>query len=300
MEIITIDDHITAIDHDLFGIPGIGVTFVIQGDDIALIETGTSLTVQNTLAGLDQLNIAREAISHIICTHSHMDHAGGAGYLADALPRAAVYIHTDTMHQLIDPTELMSKFRRVVGAAASANTGDMLPIPPERLRPAETLSLDLGKDVTLEAIPTPGHSPDHICFWEQYSGGLFLGDAASVSLPMYHLAFPKSPTLSYNLTTHRSSIATLQKHDITRLYLTHWGVENDVDSNLRHSLEKLDELENIVEEALRTGNNDIAALAAQWVPYPANGTAALVAQSWSQMSVTGMMNYKKDHQATNT
>ena len=79
MELIPVDGHITAIDHELLGLPGIGVSYVVRGDDIALIETGTSPTVAQTLAGLDRLGVAREAVSHILCTHVHMDHAGGAG-----------------------------------------------------------------------------------------------------------------------------------------------------------------------------------------------------------------------------
>lgn len=296
MDIITIDDHITAIDHDLLGIPGVGVTYVVQGEDIALIETGTSLTVPNTLAGLDRLTITREAISHIICTHIHMDHAGGAGYLAAALPRAHVYIHSDTMEHLVDPSRLMPSVRRAVGEAAWALTGDILPTPPEKLRPAENLVLDLGRDVVLEAIPTPGHSPDHVSFWDRRSGGIFLGDAVGLSMPLYNLHFPVTPTPTYNIEVHRSTIAMLRQHDISRLYITHCGVQDDVDGNLHHTLEKLEELEHIVQHALQTGNEDIAALAAQWIPYPNDGPAATVAQSWSQMSIAGMLRYEKKRQ----
>lgn len=295
MDIITIDDHITAIDHDLFGIPGVGITFVVQGDDIALIETGTSLTVPNTLTGLDKLNIAREAVSHIICTHIHMDHAGGAGYLAAELPRAQVYIHSDSLHHLVDPSQLISNFKGAIGKAAHNHTGDMLPIPQEKLHPAEALVLDLGRDVILEAIPTPGHSPDHVCFKERRTGGLFLGDAAGISMPMYNLFFPMSPA-PYDLEVHCSTIAMLRQQDISRLYLTHWGVEDDVDRNLHQSLVKLEELEHIVQQALQTGDDDIAALAARWLPYPTDNPAALVAQSWIQMSVAGMLKYKKGHE----
>ncbi len=57
--IIPIDTTITAIDHDLFGMPGIGVTYVVRGDadQVALIDTGTSPTAPATLAALEQLGI---------------------------------------------------------------------------------------------------------------------------------------------------------------------------------------------------------------------------------------------------
>src|SRR5258705_7687839 len=45
-------------------------------------------------------------------------------------------------------------------------------------------------DSTLRAIHTPGHSPDHLCFWEQDSQLLFCGDLAwkgsTVVIPSTH------------------------------------------------------------------------------------------------------------------
>jgi len=293
MDIHPIDTHITAIDHDLLGLPGVGVTYVVRGEDIALVETGTSLTVPATLAGLEKLGIAREAVGHILCTHVHMDHAGGAGYLADVLPRATVYIHSMTMEHLIDPSKLMPGVRRAVGEEAWALTGDILPTPPERLRPAEDLRLDLGQDVLLEALATPGHSPDHLSFWERKSGGMFLGDAAGLSMPMHDLHFPVTPVPTYNLETHRNTIAMLRQQDIARLYITHWGAHDDVEHRLRQSAEKLDELVALMQQAIERGEDDVRTLASQWVSYPDDGPAAVVARSWSDMSVAGMLRYLK-------
>ncbi len=293
MQIISVDNHITAIDHNLLGVPGVGVTYVVRGEEIALIETGTSLTVPATLEGLDTLGIQREAVGHIICTHIHMDHAGGAGYLADALPRASVYIHTDSLPHLIDPSKLMPSVRRAVGEEAWSLTGEILPTSPERLKPAENLRLDLGKEVILEALATPGHSPDHISYRDLRSGGMFLGDAAGLSMPQHNLHFPVTPVPTYNLETHRATIDMLRHQDIGRLYITHYGPHDDVQATLQKSLDRLDELVALVEEALATGNDDVPALAARYVSYPPNGPAGVVARSWSQMSVAGMMRYFK-------
>ncbi len=293
MHILPIDDHITAIDHNLLGQPGIGVTYVVRGEETALIETGTSLTVVETLAGLDELDIPRDSVGHIICTHIHMDHAGGAGYLAEALPRANVYIHQMTMPHLAEPTKLMESSRRAVGEEAWALTGDMKPVAEERLHPADTLLLDLGQDIVLEALPTPGHSPDHVSFWDKHRGGMFLGDAAGLAMPRYNLHFPVTPVPTYDVEQHRATIEMLRELAIQRLYVTHWGVHDDVDFQLRHALERLEDLLAIVNEALETGNEDIAALAARYVPYPDDGPAAAMVRSWSQMSVAGMLRYEK-------
>lgn len=292
MEIFTVDAHITAIDHNLLGIPGVGVTYVVRGDTIALVETGTSLTVPYTLAGLEQLGIRPEEVEHILCTHIHMDHAGGAGYLAAALPRASVYIHSTSVKHLVDPAKLIPSVRRAVGEEAWPLHGDIKPIPAERMRAAEELHLDLGRDVVLEAVATPGHSPDHLSYWDRKSGGLFIGDAAGLVMDRWGLAFPVTPVPAYNLEAHLDTIAMLRSHNIPRIYVTHHGPHDDVDFQLNRAQEKLEQLVDMVNAALTDGDPDVNALAARWLPYPEDGPAALVARSWSQMSVAGLLRYE--------
>jgi len=297
VELIPVDAHITAIDHNLLGIPGVGVTYVVRGEAIALIETGTALTVPHTLAGLERLGVRPEQVDHIICTHIHMDHAGGAGYLAATLPRAQVYIHSMTGEHLVDPARLLSSVRRAVGEEAWPLHGDMLPIPAARLRSAEQLRLDLGRDVILEAIATPGHSPDHLSFWDRKSGGLFIGDAAGLTMDRWGLAFPVTPVPSYDLAAHRATIAMLRSHAIPRIYVTHHGPHDDVDFQLGRAEEQVEGLAALVERALADGDPDVETLAVRWLPYPADGPAALVARSWSRMSVAGMLRYELKRRA---
>lgn len=293
MEIIPVDDHITAIDHNLLGIPGVGVTYVVRGEEIALVETGTALTVPHTLAGLERLGVRPDEVGHIICTHVHMDHAGGAGYLAAALPRAMVHIHSMSLPHLNDPAKLLVSVRRAVGEEAWPLHGDIKPIPLERLLPADQLRLDLGRDVVLEAIATPGHSPDHLSYWDRKSGGLFIGDAAGLVMDRWGLAFPVTPVPTYDLVAHQTTIAMLQAQPISRIYVTHHGPHDDVAFQLNRAAERLGELVALVDAALDDGDPDVNALSARYVPYPEDGPAIIVARSWSQMSVAGLIRYEQ-------
>ncbi|NJK78964.1 MAG: MBL fold metallo-hydrolase [Chloroflexaceae bacterium] len=293
MELIKIDDHITAIDHDLIARPGIGATYVVQGDDIALIETGTSYTVQKTLAGLEYLGIRREAVGHILCTHVHMDHAGGAGYLAAVLPNASVYIHRMTGQHLVDPSRLLPSVRRAVGEDAWPYHGDIKPIDADRLKPAEDLRLDLGNDVILQAVPTPGHSADHIAYHELKSGGMFIGDGASVSMSRLDLTFPVAPPPGYDLAQHKATVQMLRGLDISRFYITHFGAYNDVPGLLNLTDEKLDELHGMVQKALAAESVDVAGIARRWLPYNPTDPDSLIARSWGEMSVNGMLRYER-------
>ncbi len=298
VEIIPVDDHITAIDHNLLGLPGVGVTYVVRGESIALIETGTALTVPHTLAGLKRLGIHADAVDHILCTHIHMDHAGGAGYLAAALPRANVYINSMTSQHLVDPSKLLPSVRRAVGEAAWPLHGDLKPIPAERMRPAEDLHLDLGQGIILTAIATPGHSPDHLSFRDSKSGGLFIGDAAGLVMDHWDLAFPCTPVPAYDLAAHRATIARLKALDLPRIYVTHHGPHDDVAFQLDRAAAKLEELVDLVDKAITEGNNDFVTLNERWLHYDHSSPAAIVAQSWGEMSIAGLIRYEtKQRQA---
>lgn len=301
MEIVRVDEHITGIDADLFGFPGMGMVYVVRGDEVALVETGTSLTVGATLEALDRLGIAREAVGHIVCTHVHMDHAGGAGYLAAALPRARVYVHSASLAHLVDPGRLMASVRRGVGEAIWPLYGDMVPIEAERLAAAEYVRLDLGQGVVLTALQTPGHSPDHVSFWERRSGGLFLGDAALHRMERYGLKMVVTPAPSYDLEVQRATISMLRQQNIGRLYITHYGVHETVGEWLRLAHDILEEMAQVVRDALDAGEDDVEVIGERWMQVAqrrgyvgddAGGVGVLV-RSWSVMNVAGLLRYEK-------
>jgi len=289
-EIIPIDETITAIDHDLFGMPGVGVTYVVRGDpdNVALIETGTSLTAPTTLAGLDELGIPREAIRHIICTHIHMDHAGGAGPLAEALPDAEVYINSATAGFLVDPRKLLPSTRRAVGEVMWPAQGTINPLPPMRLCPAETLRLDLGRGVVVEAIASPGHSADHIAFFAAHNGALFAGDACGIAMPHWGLSpRPVTPPPGFDLEAQIETYERLSALPIAHLLVTHCGPVAGGAAALRAQHQHLLDAAEIVGAAAEGGNPDIADLAARLLPADDHP----VLQAWSQMSIAGMVRY---------
>ncbi|HEX9441259.1 MAG TPA: MBL fold metallo-hydrolase [Roseiflexaceae bacterium] len=295
--LIPIDDTITAIDHDLFGAPGIGVTYVVQGDldRVALIETGTSLTAPATLAGLDQLGIAREAVRYIICTHIHMDHAGGAGPLAEALPNADVYINSATANFLVEPSRLLTSTRRAVGEALWPLQGTIHPLPSDRLRPAETLQLDLGRGVTLRAVASPGHSADHIAFFDERSGTLFAGDSCGIAMPRHGIdPRPVTPPPGFDLEAQIATYERLSKLPIERLLVTHCGPVAGGVAALREQHLRLLEAAHAVRAAVAHGDPDIPALAARL--FPAGDQPVL--RVWSEMSVAGLVRYFQKTQPT--
>ncbi|HZB95621.1 MAG TPA: MBL fold metallo-hydrolase, partial [Herpetosiphonaceae bacterium] len=187
-----ITDAISFVDNGLLGSSGVGTTYVVRGDEIVIVETGTSFCAPTIIEGLTALGVQPSDIRHILLTHIHMDHAGGAGLLVDAMPEAQIYIHSLTQQHLVDPERLISSAQRALGELFPAH-GTIKPLVPEKLTSAEELDLDLGRGIRLHAISTPGHSPDHLSFYEAASGALFAGDAVGVVLPGFHYLGPVTP-----------------------------------------------------------------------------------------------------------
>ena len=66
---------------------------IVEEGRAAFVDTGTNFAVPRLLAALDDLGLSREAVDYVIPTHVHLDHAGGAGLLMQALPRATMLAH---------------------------------------------------------------------------------------------------------------------------------------------------------------------------------------------------------------
>src|SRR4051794_34694109 len=84
--------------------PGLAAAHIVEHRGrAAFIDVGTTLSVPYLLAALDRLGIAPSAVDLLLLTHVHLDHAGGAGALMQALPNAKAVLHPRGAPHLIDP-----------------------------------------------------------------------------------------------------------------------------------------------------------------------------------------------------
>ena len=163
--------------HEVF--PLCTVYFVVD-NRTALVEVGSSVQIPDILDAVRRLGYSIKELSYIIPTHVHSDHAGGAGHLAEQLPRVRVVAHPKAARLLADAAiiERMLQNRKLVfGDDADERFGGMLAIAEERFVLVEDgARIDLGER-NLEVIHTPGHDPNHLCFMDSKTRGLFCGDA---------------------------------------------------------------------------------------------------------------------------
>ena len=154
--------------------------YLVVDEKTALVEVGSSVQIPDILDAVSRLGYDIKELTYIIPTHVHSDHAGGAGHLAQQLRRARVVAHPKAARLLADQSiiDRMLQSRKVVfGDDADERFGGMLAIDKERFVLVEDGdSIDLGER-RLTAIHTPGHDPNHLCFMDSKTRGLFCGDA---------------------------------------------------------------------------------------------------------------------------
>jgi glyoxylase-like metal-dependent hydrolase (beta-lactamase superfamily II) len=157
---------------------------IVDEGHAAFVDVGTHFSIPNLLATLAALDLGPDAVDYVFLTHIHLDHAGGAGRLVAALPRARVLVHPRGMAHVVDPTILAAATAAVYGAARFAKEyGEIQAIPADRVE-----ALDDGQRVVLgartwEFMFTPGHALHHVCIVDRDGGDLFAGDTFGVSYP---------------------------------------------------------------------------------------------------------------------
>ncbi len=156
--------------------------FIVDGDDgVTLIDSGLTGQTEPIVDGLSAIGRTVLDIQHIVLTHAHRDHCGGAATLKAASHCDVMCSHTDaaavegTAPYPFPPVMDRFKFLRPL----SKLMGHTDPVEIDQLVSAgETLSL--AGDLT--AIATPGHTDGHLSFLLNRSGGVMLvGDAASAN-----------------------------------------------------------------------------------------------------------------------
>ena len=202
---------------------------IVEGGRAAFVDTGTNFAVPRLLAALADLGLPRDAVDYVIPTHVHLDHAGGAGLLMQALPGATLLVHPRGARHMIDPAALYQGALAVYGQAAmDREYGTLVPVPAGRVRPTEDgLTVHLAGR-PLHFIDTPGHARHHHCIWDEHSRGWFTGDTFGLSYREFDTAagawiLPTSTPVQFEPDALRRSIQRLLAREPRCMYLTHYG-----------------------------------------------------------------------------
>ena len=240
MDVTDLGHDVFQIDTEMAGYSGITAGYLIRGSRPCLVETGTASSAPVVRAALSSLGVDAADLASVVVTHIHLDHAGGAGDIAELYPDAEIVVHRRGARHLADPSRLMASARAVYGAALDRLFGELLPVPAGRIRALDdTGSVDLGDGRQLSSHYSPGHAKHHVGLLDSLSGDLYVGDAAGVYIPDTGDLRPATPPPDFSLETALSSLRLFAGLAPSRLLFSHYGPVSDVPSTLERSAEEL-------------------------------------------------------------
>jgi glyoxylase-like metal-dependent hydrolase (beta-lactamase superfamily II) len=195
-------------------------TWLIPGRVPTLIDAGTG-DARHLAALGDALGGA--TLARVLVTHGHGDHASGAPDLARRFagcrfmkrPWPERDAKWDVQWEAIDDGHVVQ-----------------------------------GGDVSLTVVSTPGHSPDHVCFWHAPTRTLFGGDLAIKGTTVW------IPThLQGDLAAYLTSLERVLALEPARIMPAHGAVIEEPAAVLRSYLEHRREREEQIIAALRIGES---------------------------------------------
>ena len=209
-------------DVGLYDTPEYGSVYVLDAERPAVVETGLGVNHDLILEAMDRVGIAPTDLEVIAVTHVHLDHAGGAGYLAEACPNAEVVVHEIGAPHLADPTRLVEGTREAVGERW-AFYAEPMSIPEERLTPvSDGDRVNLG-DHALEVHHAPGHAPHQVVFRDPANDAVFTGDAAGIYVPEHDVVAPTTPPVNFDLEQSIADLEAIQALGPETLLYSHFG-----------------------------------------------------------------------------
>lgn len=229
-----------AVDTRTAGMSKVTAGYLIDAPRPTLVECGPALSIDTVIEALRALGMEPGDLAYLVCTHIHLDHAGGAGDIAAAFPSATVVVSDVGARHLVDPTRLNTSSRRVYGKLMDTVYGECTPIDEQRVRGvADGEVLDLGGGRHLDLLYTPGHAKHHIAAFDGDTGALFVGDSVGVKMPGMAVIRPATPPPDFDLVLAHRTLDRYRGLDPATLYLAHYGAVDPPRQALDEASERL-------------------------------------------------------------
>jgi glyoxylase-like metal-dependent hydrolase (beta-lactamase superfamily II) len=225
----TRNDGIVAIDTQYAGLLHDASHLIVENGRAAFVDTGVNSSVPLLIDALREENLDVADVDYVLLTHVHLDHAGGAGELMQALPNATCVVHRYGAPHMIDPVKLIAGAEAVYGVEETLESyGTIVPIDADRIHipeDGERLSLS-GRE--LQFLNTEGHARHHHVINDPQSKGVFTGDSFGVSyreLDTVHgeIVFPTSTPVQFDPVEAHVAVDRIMACEPQQLYLTHYS-----------------------------------------------------------------------------
>ena len=218
--------------------PGTNTYIVGTSKRPILLDTGQGVAIYPDLlaAGLKELSGANE-LERIVLTHAHVDHLGGVKQVTEKFGEMEVL--------------------KMPWAGHDAPAGEISAIGHDAVVHTE--------GATLRAVFTPGHAPDHLCYYLEEERAVFTGD---VVLGAGTTVIPDD---TGDLGEYMDSLRRLLALDLETIYPAHGPVIRNPKEKIGEYIAHRELRERQVLEALGDGSGPLDAMAIVkkiYVDYP--------------------------------
>ncbi len=240
---------------------------IVENGYAAFIDTGTSLSVPLLLKVLAEKGISREKVTHVMPTHVHLDHAGGAGALMQEFPNTVLVVHPRGASHMIDPAKLIAGTVAVYGVEKTKKLyGTIVPVPEERVLIAEDESRIDFHGRSLLFLDAPGHARHHYCVIDESTNSVFSGDNFGISYREFDnengaFIFPTTTPVQFDPEAMRKTLDRLLSYNPQAVYLTHFGRVTNVEklgSDLRNCLDQFTEMALVLKQEGKAQQDSLA------------------------------------------
>lgn len=257
--ITQLDHGICAIDTDYVR-PLLDASHLLEaGGRAAFVDTGPNASVPLLLDALAQRNLDVGDVDYVFLTHVHLDHAGGAGALMQALPNALAVLHPRGAPHMIDPQKLIRGSIAVYGERAFREMyGELVPVPEQRVIVVEDGQAFRLAERPLDVFFTEGHARHHYCLNDPTSAGVFTGDSFGISYREFdtdagEFIYPTTTPVHFDPPEAHKAIDRILGYSPERLYLTHYSQVDDID---RLAADMHTRIDDFVDIARRHANDE--------------------------------------------
>ncbi len=245
---------INFVDGQHLGRPQVIGVGVVGTGPLALIDCGPECCFDATVAGIRALGLRPENVTHLLVTHIHLDHSGGAWRWAREFG-TTICVHSRGAPHIENPAKLVASAGKIFGTDMARLWGEVQAVPPDRVRLVNDGDEIAAGGTVFRAVETPGHAPHHHAWWLARERTLFAGDVAGVSInggpPL-----PPCPPPDINLELWRASLEKIRTLDPARLWRTHFGCDEAPRARLDELERRLTNWAEWIRGRLRAGRSE--------------------------------------------
>ncbi len=233
------------------------ISFLIESSvGPIVVETGPHSTIKTLTKGLENLGYKFEDVKHVILTHIHLDHAGGAWCFAEH--GAQVYLNPLGYKHMHDPSRLLSSAQMIYGDMMDSMWGTLKPIPADQLHTVEDGEKLLIGDKTFTSWHTPGHAKHHTTW--QLDNVLFAGDLAGIKRKEGPV-IPPTPPPDIDIELWINQIdRMLNIEELDTYYVTHGGLVTNPEDQMIKMKDALTSFSNFIKPFYESGKSASDAL----------------------------------------